>query len=301
MAEFGENIRRAREELGITQQTLADKLYVTRQAVSRWENGSRYPDLMTAKKLAAALDTTLDELLMNDDLRTYPEVNPVIEYPLHKRVQTALFAAAVITNLIMVIWYIGFILTSYDRIFMTEWEKVSQMAGFISTVLITGILIYGLIKSVRDRITPNIAAWIAVMIVGVDMLNALVVQYCNYRNLTHTVTAEETAGRLAFSILYLLVDSAFIISVLLFFCGKKPHSPIPVYIWSGVVIAGNLYSYLYTFIGAIGTAQITKFILTSSLRIFAVLLIPTLFIYMTATLYRKRQLAIADIISEAKP
>ena len=55
MAEFGENIRRAREELGITQQTLADKLYVTRQAVSRWENGSRYPDLMTAKKLAAAI------------------------------------------------------------------------------------------------------------------------------------------------------------------------------------------------------------------------------------------------------
>ena len=300
MAEFGENIRRAREELGITQQTLADKLYVTRQAVSRWENGSRYPDLLTAKRLSEGLNTSLDELLNDDDMRTYPEVNPVIEYPLHKRVQTALFAAAVITNLIMVIWYIGFILTSYDRIFMTEWEKISQMAGFISTVLITGILIYGLIKSVMDRITPNIAARIAVMIVGVDMLNALVVQYCNYHGLTHTVTAEETAGRLAFSILYLLIDSAFIISVLLFFCGKKPHSPIPVYIWSGVVIAGNLYSYLYTFIGAIGTAQITKFILTSSLRIFAVLLIPTLFIYMTATLYRKRQLAKADIISEAK-
>ena len=57
MAEFGENIRKAREEKGITQQTLADQLYVTRQAVSRWENGSRYPDLLTAKALARALDT----------------------------------------------------------------------------------------------------------------------------------------------------------------------------------------------------------------------------------------------------
>lgn len=299
MAEFGENIRRAREELGITQQTLADKLFVTRQAVSRWENGSRYPDLLTAKRLSEGLNASLDELLSDDNMRTYPEVNPVIEYPMHKRVQTALFAAAVITNLITVIWYIGFILTSYDRIFMTEWEKVSQTAGMISTVLITGILIYGLIKSVKDRVTPNIAARIAVMIVGVDMLNGLVIQYCNYRNLTHTVTAEETAGRLAFSILYLLIDSAFIVSVLLFFCGKKPHSPIPVYIWSGVVIADNLYSYLYTFIGSIGTAQITKYILTSSLRIFAVLLIPTLIIYMTATLYRKRRLAKTDIITEA--
>ena len=58
MAEFGENLRKAREEMGVTQQTLADQLYVTRQAVSRWENGSRYPDLLTAKRLAAALDTS---------------------------------------------------------------------------------------------------------------------------------------------------------------------------------------------------------------------------------------------------
>ena len=67
MAEFGENIRRAREELGITQQTLADKLFVTRQAVSRWENGSRYPDLLTAKRLSEGLNASLDELLSDDN------------------------------------------------------------------------------------------------------------------------------------------------------------------------------------------------------------------------------------------
>ena len=158
MAEFGENIRKAREERGITQQTLADRLYVTRQAVSRWENGSRYPDLLTARRLSQALDTSLDELLSDDDMYTYPEVNPLIEYPLHKRVQTALFAAAVVTNLITVIWYIGFILTANDRAFMTEWEKVSQAAGAISVALITGILIYGLVQSIKDRITPPVAA-----------------------------------------------------------------------------------------------------------------------------------------------
>ena len=63
MAEFGENIRKAREKLGITQQTLADRLYVTRQAVSRWENGSRYPDLLTAKRLADFLKVSLDDLV----------------------------------------------------------------------------------------------------------------------------------------------------------------------------------------------------------------------------------------------
>lgn len=284
MAEFGENIRKAREEMGVTQQTLADQLYVTRQAVSRWENGSRYPDLLTAKRLAQALDTTLDDLLADDNMRTYPEVNPVIEYPLTKRVQTALFAAAFITNLIQVIWYFGFILTASDRAFMTQWEKVSQMAGLITAALIAGVLIYSLVKSIKDKITPKIAARIAVMIVGADMLNELMVHYCNYRNYTPFSSPWYTP-------VYQLIDAAFIISVVLFFCGKKPHSPIPIYIMSGVVMVGNFYSYLYTLIGYLGTPQVTKYMLTSSLRIFAVLLIPTLFIYMTAVLYRKRRLA----------
>ena len=39
MAEFGEQLRKAREEKGMTQQSLAEKLYVTRQTVSRWEGG----------------------------------------------------------------------------------------------------------------------------------------------------------------------------------------------------------------------------------------------------------------------
>lgn len=286
MAEFGENVRKAREEMGITQQTLADKLYVTRQAVSRWENGSRYPDLLTAKSLAKALDTSLDELLVDDDMRTYPEVNPVLEYPLHKRVQTALFAAAFVTNLITVIWYIGFILTE-SRVYMTDWEGVSQIVGAVTTAMVTGILLYGLIKSIKDTVNPNTAARIAVMIVGVDMLNALAVLYCNYRNYTVTWSVGYIAG----SILYQLIDAAFIVSVLVFFCGKKPHSPIPVYILSGIVILSYLYSYMSTFIGHIGTPQVTRFVMSSSLRLVAVLLIPTLFIYMTAVLYRKRRLA----------
>jgi DNA-binding transcriptional regulator YiaG len=39
MVEFGEQLRRIRESKGMTQQTLAEYLYVTRQTVSRWECG----------------------------------------------------------------------------------------------------------------------------------------------------------------------------------------------------------------------------------------------------------------------
>ena len=59
MLEFGEKVKQIREERGMTQQSLAEKLYVTRQAVSRWECGARYPDLLTAKKISAILEVSI--------------------------------------------------------------------------------------------------------------------------------------------------------------------------------------------------------------------------------------------------
>ena len=64
--DFGEKIKELREAKGMTQQNLADRLFVTRQTVSRWEGGSRYPDLITAKNLADILDTSVDVLLADD-------------------------------------------------------------------------------------------------------------------------------------------------------------------------------------------------------------------------------------------
>ena len=77
MVEFGEKLKQLREEKGMTQQTLAEMLYVTRQAVSRWECGARYPDLLTAKKIAKILDVTIDELVSGEELKENIEKEPI--------------------------------------------------------------------------------------------------------------------------------------------------------------------------------------------------------------------------------
>lgn len=277
MAEFGENIRKAREEMGVTQQTLADKLYVTRQAVSRWENGSRYPDLLTAKALAKSLDTTLDDLLTDDDMRTYPEVNPVIEYPMTKRVQTALFAAAFAINLILTMWYFFYNITDI-RTFGIGNESVLRITYFSTYIIIISVLLYGVVKSIKDTVNPKATACIMTAIVSVDFVS----------NVFFELLTDSPAW---FGLLnYALIDILFIVSVLRFYYSKKLYRPILIYVLTGLVAALNLASYIHNLISVIGTADLRKFLTNGTLKLAAVLMIEILFIYMTAVLYRKRKL-----------
>ena len=63
---LGKNIVYYRKKLSITQEELAEKLYVTRQTVSRWENGSVVPDLETAVMLCETFGCDLDTLVRGD-------------------------------------------------------------------------------------------------------------------------------------------------------------------------------------------------------------------------------------------
>ena len=67
---FGEKLKSLRQQNGITQEELADKLYVTRTAVSKWENDRGLPTLDTMKQISILFGVTLDELVSDDDVRS---------------------------------------------------------------------------------------------------------------------------------------------------------------------------------------------------------------------------------------
>ena len=60
---LGKRIVHHRKRLGLTQDQLAEKLGVTAQAVSKWENDQSCPDIATLPKLAQIFGITVDELL----------------------------------------------------------------------------------------------------------------------------------------------------------------------------------------------------------------------------------------------
>ena len=60
---IGSIISSKRKALGLTQQNISERLNISYQAVSKWENGTSYPDLELLPRLAAILGTTVDGLL----------------------------------------------------------------------------------------------------------------------------------------------------------------------------------------------------------------------------------------------
>ena len=65
----GAVIRRLREQKKMTQEELAEKLFVSGKAVSKWEMGKGYPDISLLQPLAKALDIPVIELLSGEDVR----------------------------------------------------------------------------------------------------------------------------------------------------------------------------------------------------------------------------------------
>lgn len=62
MQKIHENIKRLRTEKELTQEQVAEKLYVTRQCISRWEQGITVPDIESMEKLAEVFDCAINDI-----------------------------------------------------------------------------------------------------------------------------------------------------------------------------------------------------------------------------------------------
>lgn len=65
----GAVIRKLRERKKMTQEKLAEKVFVSSKAVSKWETGQGFPDISLLESLAMALDISVIELLSGEDIR----------------------------------------------------------------------------------------------------------------------------------------------------------------------------------------------------------------------------------------
>ena len=72
--ELSEKLQELRKEKGLTQEELAEKMNVTSQAVSKWENDLSYPDIECVGRLAAILGTTVNCIIDGKDTAPHVEL-----------------------------------------------------------------------------------------------------------------------------------------------------------------------------------------------------------------------------------
>ena len=68
--EFNEKLQELRKSKGLTQEELAQAIFVSRAAVSKWESGRGYPNIDSLKELAVFFSITVDELISPNEILT---------------------------------------------------------------------------------------------------------------------------------------------------------------------------------------------------------------------------------------
>ena len=63
---FAENVKMLRKQAGMSQEQLAEKLGVSRQAVTKWETGAGIPDIENIMAISMLFDISIDDLLSNE-------------------------------------------------------------------------------------------------------------------------------------------------------------------------------------------------------------------------------------------
>lgn len=119
---FGEKLKSLRIKNEYSQETLAEMINVSRQAVTKWENGNGMPDIENLKLIANIFDVTIDSLVRDEE-----EIETLDE--------SFCFNVAFYTGIIF--FLIGFLLNSFfDRVDIIFFPIIGGIIGYIIGYLI---------------------------------------------------------------------------------------------------------------------------------------------------------------------
>ena len=103
--ELAEQIKQRRIERGMSQEDLAERIYVSRQTISNWENDKTYPDVQSLLLLSVLFDTTVDELIKGDVKAIEEIVNSKETYKAMTRWAMGGLAVVVVAVAMLVVGY----------------------------------------------------------------------------------------------------------------------------------------------------------------------------------------------------
>ena len=132
--ELGNHIKHYRNEKCLSQDELAERVYVTRQTISNWENNKNYPDINSIVLLSEVFEISIDNLIKGDLEQMKKEINSeeVKKLNFYSLMMAILMIAAII-SLVPLIKFIGvyafivyFALLACALVFALKIEKIKK-------------------------------------------------------------------------------------------------------------------------------------------------------------------------------
>lgn len=130
---IGDKLKNARLNKKLTQEEVAEKLFVSRQSISNWENNKTYPDIGNVIALSDLYQISLDELLKGSD-----------NFMKHLEESTDIVKSNKKLIFIIVIALIAMIIMALFTEFLPE--KVLLISIFSLAVIVTGLVYSEIIK-----------------------------------------------------------------------------------------------------------------------------------------------------------
>lgn len=97
---IGTNIQKLRKAKNMSQDQLAEKLHVTRQAVSNWETGKTQPDIDTLHKIAMIFEVSIEKLIYGEEKHSTARSTVVIKENTAKGIKKGMSFGAVLAVVI---------------------------------------------------------------------------------------------------------------------------------------------------------------------------------------------------------
>lgn len=134
--EIGKKLKDARMKSGFTQETVAEKLHVSRQTISNWENEKSYPDIISVIALSDLYSISLDDLLKGDweMMEHLEECTNVVK-------STQKLIGAIILNAVTVILLITLSMLLPDKSYYL-------LVVFCLAIMSSSVLLYQIIKRI---------------------------------------------------------------------------------------------------------------------------------------------------------
>ena len=146
--ELGTQIRKYRNERTLSQEALAEKVYVSRQTVSNWENDKSYPDVNSLVLLSEVFEISLDQLIKGDVEMMKEQINQTDQKKFERlsNIFTILFPAVLITPVPLVhflsyaglaIWIVILGAGSYAAMLVEREKKKFDMQTYREIIAFT--------------------------------------------------------------------------------------------------------------------------------------------------------------------